>query len=234
MKKSVAIIQSNYIPWKGYFDIINSVDEFILYDEVQYTNNDWRNRNRIIGANGSFWLTIPVHSSNHFCRPIASIKVAGQEWNLKHRKSIRQSYARAAHFESIFPEINGIYLNCAGLHFLSEINQFMIEAIARLLGIGTKISKSSEYGIDTSLNKTDKLVALCQGAGATHYLSGPSAGCYLDEDLFAKAGISVEFMNYDNYPEYRQLATPFEHRVSIIDLLLNEGPNARNYMKSFL
>jgi hypothetical protein len=234
MKKTVAIIQSNYIPWKGYFDIINSVEEFILYDEVQYTKNDWRNRNRIIGSNGSFWLTIPVHFSNHLHRSIASIAVTDSKWNLKHRKSIQLCYARALHYKSIYPMLENIYDACAEMNFLSEINQYFIEEISRILGIQTKISLSTDYGIDASLNKTEKLVALCLSSGATQYLSGPSAGCYLEESLFAEAGIKVDFMNYDGYPEYRQLSSPFEHQVSIIDLLLNEGFNARNYMKSFL
>lgn len=233
MSKSVAIIQSNYIPWKGYFDIINAVDEFILYDEVQYTRSDWRNRNKIIGTSGLLWLTIPVGAKNHFHRSISSITVADSKWHHKHCRTIQQSYTRALHFETIFPMLERIYESCEGILHLSEINWLFTQEVCRILGIDTKITFSSEYQVDTGLAKTEKLAALCVAAGATRYISGPSASAYLEERQFADAGIKVEYMSYADYPQYRQLSNSFEHHVSIVDLLLNEGLNARHFMKSF-
>jgi hypothetical protein len=233
MSKSVAIIQSNYIPWKGYFDIINSVDEFILYDEVQYTRSDWRNRNRIIGTSGLLWLTIPVEAKNYFHRPISSIAVADPKWHLKHCRTVQHSYARAQYYGIIFPVLERIYKSCEEIQYLSEINRLFIQEICQILGIDTKITFSSEYQIDPRLTKTERLIALCVAAGTKQYISGPSAKSYLDANQFADAGISLEYVNYDNYPPYRQLSSSFEHHVSIIDLLLNEGLGARQFMKSF-
>lgn len=231
--KSVAIIQSNYIPWKGYFDIINCVDEFILYDEVQYTRNDWRNRNRIISSDKLLWLTIPVAAKNHYEKAISSVTVADSKWNSRHLKTIHQSYARARHFDTVFPLLEQAYALCRDCEFLSQINLIFISEICKILGITTKIKFSSDYQLSPGLSKTERLVALCTSAGANLYLSGPSAKAYLDERKFQDAGIAVEYMNYEGYPVYRQLSRKFEHQTSVIDLLLNEGPAAHLFMKSF-
>src|SRR5690348_6558449 len=106
--KSIAIVQSNYIPWKGYFDIIASVDEFVLYDCVQYTKNDWRNRNQIKSANGKVWLTIPVRhvSTNQL---IEEIEVADNRCFQKHWKTIRQSYAKAGHIKFLDENLESVF-----------------------------------------------------------------------------------------------------------------------------
>jgi hypothetical protein len=229
MNKTVAIVQSNYIPWRGYFDLINSVDEFILYDDMQYTKRDWRNRNRIKSRDGLIWLTIPVLVKGKYFQKIKDTVVADHEWSKEHWRSIVHNYSRAKYFsehKALFEE-----LYSGSEDKLSRINYRFITAICRMLGISTAISWSMDYHL--SGEKTERLVDLCRQAGAANYISGPSAKAYLDEELFRLQGIAVSYMDYSGYPEYRQLYPPFEPAVSIIDLIFNAGPDAIKYMKSF-
>lgn len=229
MQKKVAILQSNYIPWKGYFDLINSVDEFIIYDEMQYTKNDWRNRNKIKGPNGLHWLTIPVRYST-LSQKIKDIKIADYDWNKKHLATILQFYSKTLFIKENKSFIEDLYLNNTS-HFLSEINLYFIIRINKLLNINTKISSSCDYGLVEG--KTERLVDLVLKAGGTEYISGPAAKEYINENLFDQAGIKLTWINYAGYKEYQQLNPPFEHGVSIIDLILMLGFNCKNYMKSF-
>ncbi len=230
MSKKVAIVQSNYIPWKGYFDLINRVDEFILFDDVQYTRRDWRNRNKIKTPAGPIWLTIPVKVKGKYHQKIRETIISDQAWNQKHWKTIAQNYCLAPHFQKYHDVFEGLYLTSDEDH-LSRINARFIRALCRILGIDTTVSWSMDYEVIGGRN--EQLLSLCRQAGATEYISGPNAQGYLDEKLFKEAGITVSFIDYSGYPEYRQLFPPFEHAVSIIDLIFNEGPRAHRYMKSF-
>lgn len=224
----VAILQSNYIPWKGYFDIIGSVDAFVLYDDMQYTKNDWRNRNKIKTHNGLQWLSIPVRQES-LHQKINETKITDAKWNNNHWKSISQSYAKAPHFKAQKEFFEALYAG-ATQEYISDVNRYFIEAIATFLGIKTKIYDSREFVL--AEGKSERLLALCQELQATTYLSGPAARDYLDESLFVEAKIAVEWMDYSGYKPYHQLFPPFEHGVSVIDLILNEGENAKNYLKS--
>jgi hypothetical protein len=230
MSKSVVIAQSNYIPWKGYFDLINSVDELVLYDDMQYTKRSWRNRNVIKSPAGPIWLTIPVLVKGKYFQKIKDTVVADNKWARDHWRSIVHSYSKAPHFPAYRDLFEELYLGLED-NFLSQINYRFIAAICRILGIGTTISWSMDY--ELAGDKTEMLVNVCKQAGATSYLSGPAAKVYLQEDLFNREGIAVSYMDYSDYPEYTQLYPPFEPAVSIIDLILNEGPDAPRYMKSF-
>jgi hypothetical protein len=229
-RKKVAIIQSNYIPWKGYFDIINMVDEFIFLDEVQYTRRDWRNRNLIKTPRGLEWLTIPVQSKGNYTEPINNIKVAGSEWRMMHWNKIMVNYKKAEFFELYYDSFKQLYYKSDEL-FLSKINYAFIQLINKILGITTKLSWSTNY--NSKGIKSQKLITLCKSAGAGIYLSGPSARNYLDEKAFVDDGITVEWMDYSGYIEYNQLYPPLEHSVTILDLLFNEGPKAKLFLKSF-
>jgi hypothetical protein len=230
MSKTVAIVQSNYIPWRGYFDLINWADEFILYDDVQYTIRDWRNRNIIKTANGPLWLTIPVNVKGKYLQKIKDTVVSDPDWGTKHWSTILHSYSRAPYFELHKQVFEELYLEGHDT-LLSQINYRLIGAVCRILGIKTVISWSMDYRLTG--DKTERLVSLCQQAHATTYLSGPSAKAYLDETLFKDAGIALSYADYSGYREYSQLYPPFTPQVSIIDLIFNEGPEASNYMKSF-
>jgi hypothetical protein len=229
--KRVAILQSNYIPWKGYFDLINSVDEFVLYDEVQYTRQDWRNRNRIKTPHGTRWLTIPVTIAGLYQQRIDETEVADPNWPSRHWDVLQQSYRRAPHFAEYAPEIEAAYASCNGEPRLSAINRRLLEAVGAILGIETRLRWSTEYS--TQGARTERVVSICEQAGAAVYLSGPRGHAYLDEALFEEAGIELLYFDYDGYPEYPQLHPPFEHTVTILDLLFNAGPDAPGLMKSF-
>jgi hypothetical protein len=228
--KKVAILQSNYIPWKGYFDLINMVDEFVIFDDVQYTRRDWRNRNQIKTNNGLAWLTIPVEVKGKYYQAINQTIVVKSNWRQLHWKTISQNYSKAKYFKEYKFPFQEFYLNDVTLN-LSDINLKLIKIINKILEINTKISLSTDYFL--SEGKTDKLLHICQQIGGDVYLSGPSAKDYLDENLAKNLGIKIEWMNYDKYPEYEQLSSPFIHQVSILDLIFNAGPNAKKYMRSF-
>lgn len=228
--RKVAVVQSNYIPWKGYFDLINLVDEFILFDDVQYTRRDWRNRNKIKTQNGPMWLTIPVEVKGRYSQRIGDTVISDPQWNRAHWKSIVHSYSKANYFQTYKELFEELYLG-SDERLLSQINYRFLAAICRTLGVRTKISWSTDYHLIEG--KTEKLVDLCKQTGATEYISGPAAKAYLEEKLFCEAGIKISYMDYSGYQEYEQLFPPFEHSVSIIDLILNAGPNATTYLRTF-
>jgi len=228
--KKIAILQSNYIPWKGYFDIINMVDEFIFYDTEQYTKRDWRNRNKIKTSNGLIWLTIPVQVKGKFHQTINETIVSDNTWRNKHWNSITANYSKAKYFDEYKNEFQNLYLDSKE-DSLSQINYNFIKKINKILGIKTKLSWSSSF--NPKGEKSDKLLDICKKTEAVEYLSGPAAKGYLDTSLFLKNSIQVSWMDYSNYPEYNQLFPPLEHGVSIIDLIFNEGPNAYKFLKSF-
>ena len=230
MGKKVAILQSNYIPWKGYFDLINMVDEFVLYDDMQYTRRDWRNRNKIKTPNGLIWLSIPVEVKGKYSQKINETKVSEKDWAKKHWQSIVHNYSKAKYFKDYKEIFEELYLSCDE-EYLSQINYKFITAINDILGIKTKIRWSSEFELIDG--QTEKLLGICKDCNADVYLSGPAAKGYFDEAIAEQMGVSVEWMDYANYPVYEQLHSPFEHGVTILDLIFNEGPDAANYMKSF-
>lgn len=227
--KKIAILQSNYIPWKGYFDLIAAVDEFILYDDMQYTKRDWRNRNLIKTPHGTQWLTIPVQVKGRYYQPINKTLIDDYSWGVKHWQSLTANYKKAKHFNSIAAWLEPIYIECK-LAKLSDINRQLISAICTYLDIETLISSSSEYGIIDG--KTERLVDLCLKSGGDIYISGPSAKNYLIESLFSEKNIKLNWFNYDGYLEYPQLWDGFIHNVSILDLLFNTGKDSRKFMKS--
>jgi hypothetical protein len=221
----VAVLQSNYIPWKGYFDIIHDVDVFVFYDDVQYTKNDWRNRNRIKTANGVQWLTIPTGSA--IDRRICDVRLTDRRWPQVHWKTLRQAYSHAPHFARYEPFLRDVYER--RWEKLSELNQYLIQSIARdFLSIGTRFADSRQFAIDGS--KFDRLLNLLVAVGASVYVSGPSAREYIDPERFAQRKIELVYKSYNGYPEYSQRFPPFEHAVSILDLLFNVGPEAPRYV----
>ncbi|MEW6079012.1 MAG: WbqC family protein [Thermodesulfobacteriota bacterium] len=224
-----ALLQSNYIPWKGYFDIINQVDIFIVYDTVQYTKNDWRNRNRIKTPTGVKWLTIPVIQEK-LGQPINLTRVADSRWRRKHWKAICQNYNKSEFFKNYYQCFEEAYLNCDQV-MLSAINLKFIKLICELLGIKTEILDASDFIV--SGNKSERIVEICKNAGVQHYISGPAARDYIDETVFSDNHIVLSYMDYTGYLEHPQLYPPFDHSVSIIDLIFNTGPNYKQYMKSF-
>jgi hypothetical protein len=227
-QKRVAIVQSSYIPWKGYFDLIRTCDEFILLDDVQFTRRDWRSRNRIKTKDGPAWLTIPVQNKGRYFQPINGVTVSDPRWGERHWETIRSSYARTPFFDEYAPRLEPLFRNPVSTR-LSDINHAFIAAICHLLGIETRISWSTDYQAGDGRN--ERLIDLCRQTGASEYLSGPNAAGYLDLAAFAASGIEVRFADYRDYPEYPQPHPPFDHAVSALDLLFCTGPRALAHMK---
>ncbi len=228
--KKVAILQSNYIPWKGYFDLINMVDEFILYDDMQYTKRDWRNRNKIQTPQGLKWLSIPVEVKGKYFQKIIETKISDKDWAKKHWQNIKNNYSKAKYFKDYKNVFEELYLTCEE-DYLSQINYKFIVAICEMLNITTKIRWSSEFELIDG--QTEKLIGICKECDANVYISGPAAKDYFSVELAKKENMKIEWVDYSGYKEYKQLFLPFEHGVSILDLIFNEGSNARSFMKSF-
>lgn len=229
--KKVAILQSNYIPWKGYFDMIASVDEFILYDDMQYTRRDWRNRNQIKTPQGLQWLTVPVQVKGKYHQKIRDTEIDGTDWAQTHWKALAQNYRRAPHFQAIADWLEPLYLERQH-HNLSQLNRSLIEAVCQYLGIKTILHNSWDYHLQDG--KTERLASLCQQAGGQEYVSGPAARDYIEDKVFEDMGIRLTWFEYSGYPEYPQLWGPFAHNVTVLDLLFNCGPEAPRHMKHVL
>ena len=224
--RKIAVLQSNYIPWKGYFDIIHDVDEFIFYDEVQFTKNDWRNRNRILTANGPQWITIPTNGS--ITQSIDEVSTAGSQWQKKHWLTLVTYYAKAPYFSKYSDFFEDFYLNHTWDN-LSQLNRYLITRISQdFLGIKTIFTDSRSYHSEGSGHQ--KLLSLLISAGAEYYVSGPAAKSYIHSEDYDAAGIELHWKDYSNYSEYPQLHQPFCHNVSIVDLLFNTGEDAPLYI----
>lgn len=224
----VGIIQSNYMPWRGYFDFIDDCDVFVFYDDVQYTHKDWRNRNRIKTNMGGLWLTVPVIHDRSTLIEQAQIDY-NRDWVSKHIRSITLNYRKAPHFDHYADEFFDILRSRPPN--ISVLNVALCRTIMRQLGITTEIRMSSEFGI--AGDKFERPLKILKAMGATEYLSGPAARPYTDQNAFRAAGIDLLFKAYD-YPDYPQLHGAFEPNVSVLDLLFNCGPASRSYLKSRL
>lgn len=224
---TVTIVQSSYIPWKGYFDLIARADIHVVYDVVQYTKRDWRNRNRIKTPKGTRWLTVPV-SQRSFTQPIDEIEIADRDILARHWRMLEQNYAGAAAYGEMAPALRPLFERLTP-ELLTDLNTDLLRACCDLLGIDTPMRSSSDF--DLTPDRTTRLVEICEQLHADTYLSGPAARDYLDVGMFADRGIAVEWMDYSNYPEYDQPHPPFDHKVSIVDLLLCTGERAREHLK---
>ena len=224
--KKIAVLQSNYIPWKGYFDIIHDADEFIFYDEVQFTKNDWRNRNQILTQNGLQWITIPT--TGKLSQTIDEVQTAGSQWQRKHYNTLVTYYSKAPFFDKYRGFLEDFYLGRTWEN-LSQLNRYLIMHISHdFLGIQTKFSNSRDYHSFGSGH--EKLLSLLKSAGAEYYISGPAAKSYIKAEDYQKAGIELHWKDYSHYPEYPQLHSPFCHNVTILDLLFNTGEKAPGYI----
>lgn len=224
----VGVIQSCYIPWRGYFDFIDSVDVFVLYDDVQYSSGGWQNRNRVKLRTGVRWLSVPIRY--RFGDPIDAVAVGlttGISWQEAHRRALHESLGSAPYF----PQAMDIWeiAIAFGERTLTGLNSRLIEGICSYLGISTRIVRSRDYKLSGA--KTERLIGLLKKLGATSYLSGPRARDYLDENLFETQGIGLEYKSYD-YRIYPQLWGEFVGTVTVLDLIANCGPDSRDFLSS--
>lgn len=226
--KRIATIQSCYIPWKGFFDLISRCDEYVILDGAQYAKRHWHNRNVIKTANGLLWLTIPVRTKSRFTQPIDEVEIA-RPWAETHWRSIATAYRKAPYFSEFAPIIRKAYVEAEREQLLSRVNEIFFRCLMTILEISTNIRRDSEYAPDGA--RSERLLNVCRSAGATHYLSGPSARDYLNEQIFGDKNIQVEWMSYGPYLEYTQLHGPFEHNVSVLDVIFHTGRKAPRFIK---
>ena len=223
----VAVDQPNYIPWKGYFDLIHDVDLFVFYNDVQYTTRDWRNRNKIRTPNGEKWLSVPCGKSTH--RLICEVTITDTEWQRKHFETIRYAYGNAPYYKWVEPFLIDTYVD-KEWEYLYELDQYMTEKIAGdFLGINTRFADSRDY--ITEGVKHERMLTLLESIGCDIYESGPAAKDYIIAEDYHQKGIELRWKSYDGYPAYKQAGHPdFIHQVSILDLLCNVGEEAPYYI----
>lgn len=224
---TVGIIQPNFLPWRGYFDFVSRCDLFVFLDDAQYTSRDWRNRNRIRLPDGrSRWLTVPV-KAGPLARAIDEVPIDHDtDWRRRHLATLRHSYGRAPHHEEVAALLAASY-DRAGAG-LADFTIALTRDVMRYLGIATPCLRASELGV--AGRREARLLDIVRHLGGTRYLSGPAARAYIDPESWRAAGLALEWMDYAGYPEYPQIAAPFDPRVSIVDLLFMKGPRARDYL----
>ena len=223
----VSINQPAYLPWLGYFHRIAVSDLHIVLDHVQFEKNSYTNRNKIRTPQGWTWLTVPVSTKNRFGDlPISGLEfAAGSNWQAKHWATLRQNYARAAHFHRYAEAFESFYRS--QWTRLNDLMRAMNAWTLKELGVETPLGYSSEMGVGGS--KSELVLNLCRAVGATVYLSGPLGRDYLDAGSFAAAGIEVRYHDY-THPRYRQAYQGFESYMAAADLLFNCGPDSGSIM----
>jgi len=224
MKKIiVGILQPGYLPWLGFFEQLNKSDIFVIYDDVQYDKNGWRNRNKIKTAQGAHWLTVPVSIKLSLRPTVAEVKINNHvNWRKDHLLSIKHAYAKAAFYKEYISIFEDAYSKEWGN--LVDIDMYFILKLSQVLGLGNKkIIRSSTIGARGA--KIEKIIRICQALGAETFYEGASGRDYIDTGYFAQKGIKVEFQDY-KHPVYRQLHGDFIPYLSVVDLLFNEGPGS--------
>ena len=222
----VAILQPSYLPWKGFFHMVHDVDVFVHLDDVQFTESDWRTRNRIKLPDGrTTWLSVPVLGGIH--QLLCDVRIDdSQRWRRKHVEALRHSYAGAPYFRPYFSAIETIL--ASGHDRLTELDIALTERIASWLGLGPRWVRSSELRAEGT--KTERLIHIVGAVGGTSLLVGPAARAYLDEGALADVGVELRWQDYSGYPEYPQVGTDFDHFVTVLDLLFSVGPTAPKYI----
>lgn len=208
--------------------MIAAVDEFILYDDMQFTRRDWRNRNQIKTPQGAQWLTVPVLVKGKYHQKIRETEIDGTDWAAAHWKSLEQNYKRAQHFHAVAAWLEPIYMGESFTH-ISVLNRRLIEQVCAYLGIKTKITNSWDYTL--AEGKTERLAELCMQAGGSEYISGPAAKDYVEAQVFDDLKIKLTWFDYAGYSAYPQQWGDFVHGVTILDLLFNCGPDAHQFMR---
>jgi len=225
----IAVAQPTYLPWLGYFDLMDQVDTFVLLDSVQFEKQSWQQRNRIKTPSGVQWLTVPVKITGRSTQLIRDVEIAEADFHLRHLNLIRDNYRIAPFYEMFFEPLAAILKEGARQGSLGAMNIELIKWIATSLGIGTPLVRSSTLAVEgkrAALN-----LAICKALGANAYYSAIGSADYLLEEsgIFSDCGIEIYFQNYI-HPRYQQLFPPFSEFASVIDLLFNAGPEAAAIM----
>ncbi|MCL5054621.1 MAG: WbqC family protein [Firmicutes bacterium] len=224
----INIHQPNYLPGLSYFAKMALADVFVVLDTVQFSKNNWTNRNRIKGPNGAQWLTVPVLTKGKLGCPIKEMEVNSTvNWELKHWRAIQTNYARSPYYSEMVSHFEAIYKRT--WTNICDLNVILLRLVAEILGIKTKILLASEMQMEEAAHSSELLFHLCQSIGGTEYISGPGGKNYLNENIFNQGGIQVTYIDY-NDPVYHQLWGEFISKLSILDLLMNEGQHSFNIL----
>jgi hypothetical protein len=222
----VSILQPGYLPYVGFFELMARCDVFVIYDDVQYDKNSWRNRNRILGPQGPIWLTVPVMVK--LGQQIDQVRIDNKaNWPRKHLVSLKQHYAKARCFKENINFFEEIYHR--NWTRLIDLDLSIISHFQQVFGISSKVVRSS--ALSAGGHKTERIVAICRELKADAYISTNGAKSYLDEALIARAGISLAYQDYV-HPTYDQVSHGFVSHLSAVDLLFNCGPNSVAVMLS--
>lgn len=226
--RKIAILQPNYIPWKGVFDLINQVDVFVFFDDVQYTSKDWRNRNKIKTANGEVWLTVPVKTKGLRDQLIGDAEInTSENWQLKHLRTIQLAYQKAPYYKEFEYLLEEIYIKNRW-HKISELDIFSTKILAKAIGVDAEWVVSSELQCGGGKDG-ERIIEICNKLNCDYFINGPTARAFINQQLFDEADIALDYIEYD-YQEYEQPFPPFSHYVSALDLLFNCGKKAIDYI----
>lgn len=227
----IAIMQPTYLPWLGYFDLMDQADLFVILDNVQFAKQTWQQRNRIKNSQGLEWLTVPVEFRGRFGQTIAEVEIREAEFWKKHARTLEVNYGRGEHFRRFFPELLRLYQGNGPWRRLADLNVALMEWLESLLDIKTPMVRASQ--LDAAGKRSGRVAAICKSVGATEYLSPVGAAGYVLSEMaeFSDRGIQVFFQNY-THPVYRQLFPPFLSFASVIDCIFNEGSLSGGIMRS--
>jgi hypothetical protein len=225
----VAISQPTYLPWIGYFDLIDQADVFVLLDDVQFEKQSWQQRNRIKSPTGLQWITVPVRFRGRLGQKIKDVEIRVPDFWRDHLRAIELNYRRAPFFSAYYEDLSAILHSSGSL--LVDLNTRLIEWAMVALRLTTKLMRSSE--LKQEGKRTELLANICRRLGATSYLSPIGAADYLlaEKETLSSRGIQVRFHNYA-HPEYQQLFPPFLPYACILDLLFNVGPEAMTVIRN--
>ena len=227
----VAISQPTYLPWLGYFDVIDQVDRFVVLDNVQFEKQSWQQRNRIKSATGLQWLTVPVEFRGRLGQQIREVQIRDASFGKDHLRAVELAYRRAPFFEEHYPVLAAHLQSVQPGSLLMDLNLELLRWLLKTMGIATPLFLASQIPVEGK--RTELLAAICRNLGGEAYLSAPGSAVYLLNEIgtMSQAGIDVLFHSYA-HPEYKQRFPPFVPYASALDLLFNEGPRSLEIVRS--
>jgi len=228
----IAITQPTYVPWLGYFDLIDQVDQFVLLDNVQFEKQSWQQRNRIKTPSGLQWLTVPVVFRGRLGQQIKDVEIREPDFARDHLRAVELSYRRSPFFDEYYPRFQNLLQSCKPGNRLVDLNVSLITWLLEVLGISTTMVRSSELPVEGK--RTALLADICRVLRAEVYLSPLGSAVYLLDEIavMSDQNVQILFQNYE-HPVYQQMFPPFQPFASVLDLIFNnEGERSLEIIRS--